>query len=332
MSGMFGWSNFNQDLSTWDVSNVTECQSFLQNNVVWTLPKPNFTNCSPGFSDTDGDGVIDSIDQDNSTREGVPVDENGVMLNPIYLDNNGVTIKSQEWGIVGDVGVIDGVEYTIVNDIGKMLNNGENISNICTSKVTSMYGLFRESSFNDDISHWDTSNVTNMSFLFNFSKFNGDISHWDTSKVTNMSFMFQGTSFNGDISNWDISSVTDISYMFSNPGDLFMVDISNWDTSKVTYMNGVFSSNYSFNGDISNWDTSSVIEMDHMFSGSNFNGDISYWNVSKVKNMTSMFDNSSFNGDLSNWDVSNVILCKYFSRYTPQWTLPKPNFTNCNPD
>ena len=45
------------------------------------------------------------------TREGVPVDENGVMLNPIYLEDNGVTIKSQEWGIVGDIGVIDGVEY-----------------------------------------------------------------------------------------------------------------------------------------------------------------------------------------------------------------------------
>ena len=39
--------------------------------------------CSDSQKDTDGDGVSDDIDQDNNTRSGVPVDENGVMLNPI---------------------------------------------------------------------------------------------------------------------------------------------------------------------------------------------------------------------------------------------------------
>jgi hypothetical protein len=70
--------------------------------------------CSDSQKDTDEDGVTDDIDQDNNTRSGVPVDENGVMLNPVYLDENGVTIKSQDWGIIGDVGMIDGIEYTIV--------------------------------------------------------------------------------------------------------------------------------------------------------------------------------------------------------------------------
>ena len=44
--------------------------------------------------DEDGDGVPNSIDLEINSREGVPVDENGVMLNPIYLDENEVTIKA----------------------------------------------------------------------------------------------------------------------------------------------------------------------------------------------------------------------------------------------
>ena len=33
-----------------------------------------------------------------------------------------------------------------------------------------------------------------------------------------------------------------------------------------------------------------------------------------------------FNQDLSSWDVSNVNSYSGFSGWTPQWTLPKPNF------
>ena len=70
-----------------------------------------------------------------------------------------------------------------------------------------------------------------------------------------------------------------------------------------------------------------------MFSYSIFNGDISNWDVGKVVLMEGMFqDNSVFNQDLSSWDVSSVTNCMYFSTNTPQWTLPKPNFTNCNPN
>ena len=68
-----------------------------------------------------------------------------------------------------------------------------------------------------------------------------------------------------------------------------------------------------------------------MFSESQFNGDISNWDVSNVTNMIGMFYNSQFNGDISNWDVSNVIDCRSF-RTNTSWTLPIPNFTNCNPN
>ena len=63
-----------------------------------------------------------------------------------------------------------------------------------------------------------------------------------------------------------------------------------------------------------------------------FNQDISSWDVSNVTNMYEMFENaSSFNQNLSTWNVENVSDCSNFSYDTPQWTQPKPNFTNCIP-
>jgi len=48
MSQMFnGASSYNQDLSGWNVSNVVACNSFRSNTPSRTLPKPNFTNCTP---------------------------------------------------------------------------------------------------------------------------------------------------------------------------------------------------------------------------------------------------------------------------------------------
>jgi surface protein len=43
MSGMFSdATTFNQDLSPWDVSSVTNYANFSNNTPSWTLPKPNF--------------------------------------------------------------------------------------------------------------------------------------------------------------------------------------------------------------------------------------------------------------------------------------------------
>jgi hypothetical protein len=54
--------------------------------------------------------------------------------------------------------------------------------------------------------------------------------------------------------------------------------------------------------------------------------------VSSVKYMGRMFAHTSFNRDLQGWNVSNVTECESFSENTPQWVLPKPNFTNCDPN
>ena len=91
--------------------------------------------------------------------------------------------------------------------------------------------------------------------------------------------------------------------------------------------------------DVTNICVSRITDMSFMFyDATSFNQDISSWDVSNVTNMRSMFDvdvlfgRSVFNQDISSWDVSNVIECSSFSTYADDWTLPKPNFTNCNPN
>ena len=249
----------------------------------------------------------------------------------VYLDENGVTIKACPDANVGDVGTVNGVEYTIVDRdmLDLMIENEEDVTKVCTSLISDMLYLFSDTPFNQDISSWDVSNVTNMGGMFSDTPFNQAIGSWDVSSVTTMAFMFFNTPFNQDIGNWDVSSVLVMNSMFSDTP--FNQDLSNWEVENVATMMYMFNSS-NFNQDIGNWDVISVINMKFMFSGSSFNQDISSWDVSSVGIMQGMFYDTPFNQDLSNWSVGNVTSCSSFSQGASAWTLPQPNFTNCNPN
>ena len=316
----------------------------------------DLNGCSKSQIDTDGDGIPDSKDIDNNTRKGVPVDANGVMLNPIYLDKNGVTIKAFDWAIISDVGFVDGIKYKIVGfeELKKMIFNNENYSNVCTTLIVDLSSMFLNKQIILDISKWDVSNVKSMSDTFYGSTFNGDISQWDVSNVTNMVGMFRSTPFNQNISNWNVGKVTKMGVMFHT--SKFNQDVSNWNVSNVTDMSSLFHSS-PFNKSISKWDVSKVVDMNFMFYNTPFNQDISTWKVGRVTNMFGMFWDCAFNQNISNWDVSNVksmanmfnnniyfnqdlsswnvvnvTTCDSFAQYATQWTLPKPKFSNCNPN
>ena len=161
--------------------------------------------------------------------------------------------------------------------------------------------------------------VVDESQLRDMIKNEEDITYVVTSKITNMYQLFLNVNYN--------SAFTEERYQL--PYNI-IGDISSWDVGSVTNMMQMFWKSYYINQDISSWDVGSVTNMREMFRDSAFDGDISSWDVSSVTDMSGMFSNNSvFNQDISSWDVSSVTDCNGFSSITPQWVLPKPNFTNC---
>ena len=107
-------------------------------------------------------------------------------LNPIYLDDNGVTIKAYDWAEVGDKGIINGIEYTVVNNLTIEGELTDNNINLCTTLVTNMSNLFKDkTTFSSDIGFWDTSNVNSMGgMFFRASSFNQDLSGWCVDNIS----------------------------------------------------------------------------------------------------------------------------------------------------
>ena len=182
------YSQFNRDLSGWDVSNGTdfqfmffECQAYNNAGVSlsgWDVSKStNFNGMFSQASDFVGVGV-DSWNVSNAT-------------NIAFM--------------------FSGCELFNIN-----------INGWDTSNVTNMAGVFETTpAYNQPLNNWDVSKVTNMTEMFNCQIdggiFNQPLSSWDTSNVINMSFMFNGAeSFNQDISNFDFSSVVPTNDGFGN--------------------------------------------------------------------------------------------------------------------
>jgi surface protein len=222
----------------------------------------------------------------------------------VYLSENGITIMCPN-GKVGEIGVLDGVEYEVVDRNLLVIRRDErkDLSKVCVSRVTNMSSLFRNTSFNQPIGNWDVSSVTSMSEMFGGSSFNQPIGDWNVSSVTDMGGMFHNTPFNQSIGDWDVSSVREMWWMFrSSP---FNQPIGNWNVSSVTNMGGMFNKS-TFNQPIGDWDVSSVRDMSHIFNETPFNQPIGDWNVGNVTNMREMFHNSSFNQPIGDWNVSSV--------------------------
>ena len=217
-------------------------------------------------ADFDGTNVIYTIENTtitaNQSFEDVSLFVDGnPNNNAVYLGANGVTVKASAGAVVGDMGLIDGVTYTLVdnNTLQSYINQGESV---CTSLVTDMSNmLYYAPDFNQNISSWDTSNVTNMNGMFAGAfVFNQPIGDWDVSNVTDMKAMFEyATAFNQPIGNWDVSNVTNMSFMFSLATS-FNQPIGDWNVSSVTNMFSMFYAAYSFNQDLSNWDVTNVTD------------------------------------------------------------------------
>jgi len=173
-------SSFNQNISTWDTSNVV--------NMVGVFSDATSFNQDIGSWDTSS---VTSMQ--------------GMFLRASLFDQD-----LSSWNTAS-------VEFmrTMFNEASAF---NQDIGSWNTSSVTDMSWMFFDaSSFNQDIGSWDTSAVTDISLMFSgASSFNQDIGAWNTSLVTNMRKIFRDAIlFNQDLSLWNVESVLNMEEMFA---------------------------------------------------------------------------------------------------------------------
>ena len=304
-------TSFNQDISGWDTSNVTNMsymfsgattfdQDLITSGNNWNTA--SVTDMSHMFEGaTDFDGNINNWDTSSVTN-----------MDFMFWNASSFNQDISSW----DTANVDTMRYMFrgasVFD-QDLLTSGNSWN---TSGVENMAGMFFEASdFDGNISNWDTSAVTDMGSMFGgASSFNQDIGDWNTAAVTNMIGMFSGASvFDQDIStngsSWNTALVGNMASMFKDATD-FDQNISNWDTTEVTDMSGMFSGATSFNRDLptsgNSWNVEGVLDMSDMFQGATaFNGNITSWNTYTVTDMSNMFkEATAFNQNIGAWNTS----------------------------
>jgi|GEM_PF-1160470 surface protein len=225
MSYLFdGKSNFDQDISSWDVSQVVNMEKMFNNAHTFNQDISNWdvssvTNMYAMFFNAQ------IFNQDLSSWNVGAVTNMGAMFNSATLFNQDIS----SWNV---------------------------------SSVIYMDAMFASTSaFNQPIGNWDVSSVEYMNVMFSgATAFNQDINNWGekTSKVSNMSLMFSHASaFNQDISSWNVSSVLNMENMFQEATS-FNQDLSQWDVSNVVNMIGMFNGAVSFDQNLGDWDISKV--------------------------------------------------------------------------
>ena len=192
----YGCKYFNQDISGWDTSRVTDMSgtfsfatSFNQNINSWDTSR--VTDMSRMFE--------------------------------------GATMYNQPLNNWNTANVIN-----LESMFNKAVAFNQNINSWDTSKVITMRGMFSGTIlFNQPLDAWNTSRVTSFSTMFSSTKvFNNPLNTWDTSSAETMSRMFYlAENFNKPLSNWNTSRVNNLSEMFYKAIS-FNQDLSSWDVSR----------------------------------------------------------------------------------------------------
>jgi parallel beta-helix repeat protein/surface protein len=162
----------NQDISSWDVSNVADMR--------------NMFLFADSFNQPLNDWDVSSVINMES------------MFNRAFIFNQAL----DEWNVSSVTNMIN--MFLFANKFNQSINNWN------TSSVENMAGTFRFArDFNQPLNDWDVSGVTDMNNMFNGAgDFDQPLNNWDVSGVTDMNQMFRDAfAYNQDISNWCVQNI-----------------------------------------------------------------------------------------------------------------------------
>jgi len=340
MGSMFrNCTNFNQDISAWDTSSVTDMSSMFRDCLAFNQDIGNWntsgvTNMqymfygASSFNQDIGTWDVSNVTDFRNCFWGATAFDTSLsgwdFTNNLYTINlfgntdyfNRHTVDGWVFGTNAA-----GLFYEVIDFSGASGNVYAINNNSTWSNVTGADTMFAYVDFNG--AQWvtgiDFSNIQDFSFMFYYCDFPAGftLSGIDFSSAKNFSFMFgylnQYSAINSP-SFPDLRGVTTglekTRYMFQRAYHFdqeLLLDLSNADNISYMFDNA---SDYNNGGSssISGWDTSNVTIMVGVFNdATNFNQPIGTWDTSSVTSMSYMFkEASSFNQPLSGWNVSNV--------------------------
>jgi surface protein len=249
---MFAYTSFNQNISSWDTSNVTAMNAMFLAASVFNQPIGSW-NVSKVTDMWDMFNGASAFNQNISSWNVANVTQryNFSHDSPLTLANsppwNQLTAVSPYLVTVKYTGAAlstvpkflyenprgTGFEwFAVVNNSSKSMitHYAKNLSGGAGRTYFTPPGQSAVP-FNNIV----TTLVTDMSEMFmNASSFNENIISWDTLNVTNMDLMFSAAfSFNSPIGYWNTSNVTNMNAMFSVAYE-FNQYIKSWDVTKVS--------------------------------------------------------------------------------------------------
>lgn len=311
-----GCINFDQPLSNWDVTNVTNANGFLEGV---TLSTANYDALLEGWESQLVQNDVSFNGGNSQYTIGTAAESARVNL-----------INDHSWTITDGGGVL-GADVTTFET--------ESTSESQTFEVS----LFSDGNYNFEV-HWGdgTSNVItayndpNLIHTYsNIGNYNVGLSGTiDGIKIESQASNFNTASLKyikqwGSAQNWagfkscinlleDLSTDIPVSFRNNSMEDFFYLCQS-----------FIGSSN------INNWNVSGVTNFSQCFRGSSFNSNIENWDVSSATSLYGMFTNTPFNQPLNNWDVSNCLdftgifrLTSQFNQPLDLWVFNQINFVN----
>lgn len=176
-------TNFNGDLSNWNVSRVTAMQEVFRDAIIFNQ---NIDNWNVG---------------------------NVTNMSNMFNNAKAFNQNISNWDVSKVTQMIGMFQSAVA--FNSPLNWGNN-----TANVTNMSNMFFGASvFNQALNSWDVSNVTTMASMFyNAIAFNSPLDWGNkTAKITFINHMFYGAiAFDQDLGSWDISNVTNMFYFLFN--------------------------------------------------------------------------------------------------------------------